>query len=304
MSYSAQISRDNPGLFVFLVDQSGSMARNWVSQSRTLSQGTADAINSLLYNIVLRSTRSEGVRPYFDLGLIGYGQGSKVTSILSSRSLDQMPVSISDITDTKTEERTRKVEDGAGGLVEEKIRIPIWIDPIADGGTPMCEALDNCHGMVNIWIASHQSSFPPIVINITDGEANDGNPETNSEKIRNLSTSDGNVLLFNLHISPAGNTPIIFPSSEASLIDEFAKRLFRMSSLLPQVINEQAKQEGLALDNNAKGFVFNSDLTTLIRAMDIGTRKARDSTIEASEPVQMDESATLDIDTKPTSDDF
>ena len=307
MPYSAEIKRGNPGLFVFLVDQSGSMKRGWGSQPKSLSQGTADAINNLLENIVIRSTASEGVRHYFDIGLIGYGLGSKVTSALSSRSLDQMPVSVSDFADTKTEERWREVEDGTGGLVKEKIRVPVWIDPVADGNTPMCEALDRCHEMVSKWITANQSSFPPIVINITDGEATDGNPETNAEKIRNLSTSDGNVLLFNLHISPVtATTQITFPSIDDSFNDPYAKMLFRMSSPLPQVISEQAKQEGLALDNNAKGFVFNSTLTTLIKAVDIGTRKARESTAEAIEtfPPLTDESTMLDVDTKPTNDGY
>ena len=34
-------------------------------------------------------------------------------------------------------------------------------------------------------------SYPPLVINITDGKATDGNPELGAEVVRSLTTSDG-----------------------------------------------------------------------------------------------------------------
>ncbi len=40
----------------------------------------AAAINRLLYNIVLRCTKEDGVRPYFDIGVWGYGGAAQVPS--------------------------------------------------------------------------------------------------------------------------------------------------------------------------------------------------------------------------------
>ena len=53
MTYSAEISRVNPTCFLFLIDQSGSMAESWGGESgKTKAQGVADAINRLLQTLV------------------------------------------------------------------------------------------------------------------------------------------------------------------------------------------------------------------------------------------------------------
>ena len=55
MSHSAEISRSNPTCFLFLLDQSGSMADQWGSDATvTKAEGVADAINRLIYALVDR----------------------------------------------------------------------------------------------------------------------------------------------------------------------------------------------------------------------------------------------------------
>src|ERR1700738_4701374 len=69
-TYGAEISRQNPGCIVFLVDQSGSMDEAMAGATgQRKKEAVADAINRLLYNLVLRCAREDGVRPYFDLGV-------------------------------------------------------------------------------------------------------------------------------------------------------------------------------------------------------------------------------------------
>ncbi len=55
MGYSAEISRGNPTCFLFLIDQSGSMADRFGLGEATMSkaEGAATAINRLLQNLVL-----------------------------------------------------------------------------------------------------------------------------------------------------------------------------------------------------------------------------------------------------------
>ena len=36
----------------------------------------------------------------------------------------------------RVEERIKKSDDGAGGILEQKIRMPVWFEPTAEGGTP------------------------------------------------------------------------------------------------------------------------------------------------------------------------
>ena len=284
MPYTAEISRTNPSCFLFLIDQSGSMedpipASGAVSDGpttttpgRTKAEGVADAINRLLQNLVIKCAKSEGVRDYYHVGVLGYG--GKVGPAFSGTLAGQELVPISAIADqpARVEERTRKVDDGAGGLVDQTFKRPIWFDAQAKGGTPMCEALTSARNILSGWLAQHPGCFPPIVINITDGESTDGDPTQAAEALQALASDDGSILLFNLHLSSHAAAPIEFPDSEAGLPDKYAQLLFRLSSVLPEYMRGIAQQEGFSVTEGTRGFVFNADMVAVIRFLDIGTR--------------------------------
>jgi hypothetical protein len=274
MPYSAEISRANPSCFLFLIDQSGSMADPFGAgeSGRRKADGVADAINRLLQNLVIRCAKEEGVRDYYHVGVIGYGAhvGPAFSGPLAGREL--VPISEVGNIPARIEERTRRVDDGAGGLVEQRVRFPIWFDPVASGGTPMCQALGLAQRILQGWLSQHPACFPPIVINITDGEATDGDPSGPADAIRRLSSNDGEVLLFNVHLSSQRAAPIEFPDSEAGLLDQFARLLFRMSSPLPAYMRSIAQQEGYRVSEGTRGFVFNADMVAVIRFLEIGTR--------------------------------
>ena len=60
MPYTAEISRVNPTCFLFLVDQSGSMAERFGGESgKTKAQGVADAINRLFETLVTRCSKGD-----------------------------------------------------------------------------------------------------------------------------------------------------------------------------------------------------------------------------------------------------
>jgi hypothetical protein len=48
-----------------------------------------------------------------------------------------------------------------------------------------------------------------------------------------------------------------------------------MSSLLPPKLQAATKGKGLAVGAGSRGFVFNADLVSVIRFMDIGTKVAQ-----------------------------
>jgi len=79
-------------------------------------------------------------------------------------------------------------------------------------------------------------------------------------------------LLFNIHLSSQKAAPVEYPNSEAGLPDQFAQQLFRMSSQMPEYMLAIAKREGMNVDEGSRGFVFNADLTAVIKFLDIGTR--------------------------------
>lgn len=272
MSYEAEISRGNPSMFLFLVDQSGSMDEKFAGGSTRKDQAVADALNRLLQNLVIKCAKSDGVRDYYHVGVIGYG--AKVGPAFGGELANTPLVPISKIADSpvEVEERVKKVEDGAGGLIDQKIRFPIWFKPLAFGGTPMVEALKQAHKIVDDWLRAHPTSFPPIVINITDGESTDGDPTAAAKSVRELRSADGDALLFTVHISSIGGATFEFPHSESELPDKFAKQLFQMSSPLPPHLQAAAAQEGFKVSEGSRGFVFNADIVAVIRFLDIGTR--------------------------------
>jgi hypothetical protein len=236
------------------------------------ADGVADAINRLLQNLVIKCAKAEGVRDYYHVGVIGYG--AHVGPAFSGPLAQQELVPISHVAEmpARVEERTKKVDDGAGGLVDQAVRFPVWFDPVANGGTPMSEALKRAHDILEGWLTEHPGCFPPIAINITDGEATDGDPSGPAEAVQQLASTDGNVLLFNLHLSSQRAAPIEFADSEQELPDDYARLLFRISSYLPEYKRTIAQQEGFRVSENTRGFAFNADIVTVIRFLDIGTR--------------------------------
>ncbi len=275
MPYAAEISRANATAFLFLIDQSGSMEDPWAGSDGGQSKADALAtiINRLVTEIVIKCSKDEGVRHYFDIGVLGYG--NDVRPALGGGLSGRVFVPVSEIADTpiRVEDRTQKVSNGAGGLVEQTVKFPVWFEPQAKGGTPMTEALKQAREALAGWIGQHPDAFPPIVFNITDGEATDGDPSKAADGVRALETSDGNALLFNIHLS-SHRGKVEFPDSEQGLSDDFARRLFRMSSVLPPYLQREAQAEGYQVTEQTRGFVFNADLAAVIQFLDIGTRPA------------------------------
>jgi uncharacterized protein YegL len=272
--YTAEISRANPSCFLFLIDQSGSMADAWGSgeSQHKKADGLADTINKLLAELTIKCAKEEGVRDYYHVGVIGYGSsvGPAFAGPLAGK--DLVPISEVANNPARLESRVKKVSDNAGGLVDQTIKFPVWFEPTANGGTPMCQALTRAQSIVQGWLTQHLSCFPPIVINITDGEATDGDPTIPGNSLNQLASSDGNVLVFNIHLSSRNAPAIVFPDNEEQLPDDFARQLFRMSSVLPEHMRAAAQQQGIQVSPTSHGFVFQADLVSLIQTLDIGTR--------------------------------
>jgi hypothetical protein len=275
MAFSAEISRTNPTCLLFLVDRSTSMDEPFGGQpAKKKADGVADAINRLLQNLVLKCAKAEGVRDYFHIGVLGYG--TEVEAALAGTTLDQPLVAISEIANSplRVEERQRMTDDGAGGVIEQHVRFPVWFEPVADGKTAMNAALTLARTVVADFIACYPDCFPPLVLNLTDGKPTDENPLNAAMSLKALKSSDGNVLVFNAHISSSSAEPVAYPGEEEGLPDKYAKLLFRMSSILPPGLMRAAAEEGYTIRGAARGFVFNADLVSVIRFLDIGTRVA------------------------------
>jgi hypothetical protein len=278
MTYTAEISRRNPTCFLFVIDQSGSMSDPFGSgeERKKKADTVADWINNWLQNLCVTCAREEGVRDYFHIGVIGYGArvGPAFSGNLAGR--DLAPLSEIANSPARVESRTKKVSDGAGGLVDQAVKFPIWFDPKADGGTPMCQGLDEARRVVKEWVDQHPTCFPPVVIHITDGESTerDRDPGASAAAVREVASSDGEALLFNLHLSSVQAAPAMFPANDSGLPDQYARLLFSMSSLLPGHLLAAARREGFPVEEGARGFAFQASLVETIKFLNIGTLPA------------------------------
>jgi hypothetical protein len=271
--YQAEISRANPSCFVFLIDQSSSMRKTMAGTVQSKASFLAGAINGILRELLMRSYRDNGeVADFFDVAVIGYGPG--VGSALGGALADRDLVKTSELAHhrsrTETVKKVVQAADGRQVAVEETV--PVWVEPLANAATPMCEALDRTFTVLEDWVQRNPRSFPPIVLNLTDGEATDGDPTGPAQRVRSLSTADGSVLLFNLHISAEPAEPTAFPSS-ADGLPEAGKRLFRISDVMPAAMRVAALDLGLTVEAGSRGFVFNSDITSIVHFLDVGTRR-------------------------------
>ncbi|GGM75771.1 hypothetical protein GCM10007108_12120 [Thermogymnomonas acidicola] len=267
MSYTAEISRRNPGLFIFLLDQSRSMSHRIAGGKRSKAEEATDAINRQIYELVNRCTKSDGIRDYFEVGIIGYGfRKGEAASLLVNRNL--VPISEMDSLILRMETR-KQVIDGE----EVDFEFPIWFEPVAASDTPMVRALSLAEEWASAWASEHQSSFPPVIINISDGDSTDGDPVPVAERIMGISTDDGNAMIWNCHLSETKTDPVSFPSDPGQLPpDKYARQMFSMSSLIPESMVAIAREEYRDVSEGARAYVFNAQLEDLIKLLDIGTR--------------------------------
>ena len=275
--YSAEISRKNPGCFIFLLDQSASMEDPFGGSSdRRKADELTTIINKLIHNLSIRCAKGDSIYDYFHVAVIGYGQDTVVKSAFDGPLTGKDLIPISELANNplRIEDRVKKSDDGAGGLVEQTVKFPLWFEAKHAGGTPMSTAFKTAADIVQRWVAEHPKGFAPIVINITDGESTDGDPIPDAKALGSMGTEDGATLLFNIHLSSSAGNPIELPASDEGLPDKFSKQLYEMSSALTPFMVARAKELGMSAGDGARGFVFNAQPTQVIQFLDIGTRPA------------------------------
>ncbi len=258
------ISSTNPCLLIYLIDQSGSMSEKFGNATHSKAVEVANAINDILYEVGLRCIGSGGeLKNRFEISIIGYGKNvDLVESGWEGPLQGKWVVSIKNIFEFPLGQQNDR---------------PIWIKPYSMSNTPMTKAFENAKRLCNDWInwGNHRDCHPPIIINITDGEATDAGWNFNAlknqiEQIKSLSTNYGNVRILNIHISSKAGDKLLFPSDLKS-IDKFERLLFEMSTVLDENMIRIAQQKGYDISNNAKGYVFNGNASDLINFLNIGT---------------------------------
>ena len=243
--YQRQITHHNRGAFVLMLDCSASMGGMTKLNNIVMSKAEAVALvsNLIIDELIERATRYHVVRDYYDIAVIGY-QEQSIRSLLPE-ALGEGFVSVKYLSKFAPAHKVIHLDQQLenGGVVSSPFSYRPWINPMSAGHTPMYEALIALHSMVEEWCSRSENyhSFPPVVINITDGECNDASSEdlvTIAQSIRNTHTVDGHTLFINVHLSTFDeltSSSILFPAERSFRTEDcYRQMLFDMSSSIPQ----------------------------------------------------------------------
>ena len=279
--YTAQITRNTPTAFIFLIDQSVSMQKKTTlyGEEMTMAEAAARIVNNQINELVYRCIKLDDTRHYYDIAVVGYGEEAysgwqgelEGRDFVSPEDLKNHPYTRTLI---RKETRTRK------GVKINEVEQVQWVNARHDGHwTHYHAAFDYARKLLDEWMKEHHEKdcYPPTIIHITDGEFNHASRETVLQKANELKamfTNDGNVILFNIHFTADLDAnsvacPIIKDEMNGNA---YAEALFDMSSLLPERYNQDIAR---CLNDTRPGrhvaMGVNADATTLIKLMDIGT---------------------------------
>jgi hypothetical protein len=274
-TYTKQWSSATPGYLIFLIDQSYSMSEKWTDQ-KSFAQFTSDVINQTINELIATNASGESIKNRVFISLIGYGGSNSIVNLRSDyiSSYAETPIRIDKI--------KKRVSDGAGGFVDMQIDLPIFLEPKAEGLTPMSGAFNLAKRLIQGWIQKKNDNPVPVIINVSDGHPEGETIELTkieteqtiiiANDIMRLQTLDGYPLIFNVHIAKHGNE-ISFPEYPFELNgDPMAELLFKISSEVPQIYKQAAKDLNLKnIGDNAKGFISNASPETLIKFINFGS---------------------------------
>lgn len=276
--YSQSITREHRTAFIIALDLSGSMCElvSTPEGERTKAEVLCSITNDLLFELIERARRSDGVRDYYDVAVIGYS-GSGVRPLLGEKDF----YTIRELAAVKPLKRERllmrRLPDGSEKLV--RTWEPVWITPTAEGQTPMYELFCHIHHLVQEWCNEPQNrqSYPPTIFHITDGEASDCTPEALQSicsAIREEGTADGGVLLLNSHITcDCGVPATLFPAREEELgEDRYARLLYTCSIPMPSLYEAEIRRlRGDHATGPFRGMSYNCSAHELVSLLNIGS---------------------------------
>ena len=271
--YAVTINRDSPACLIVLVDQSGSMNRRVAGTAIPRRMAAADAVNSLLNEALMFAQGERSVRHYFDVGIFGYGGGQGDVRCLLGEDLLPFP-EVFKLAKPRQQRFAPHLRwhESARYL---PAKLPVWLDPAATGQTAMRAAFERGLAVVKTWTRQHPFSFPPIVVNITGGSFAGISPAPLASEIRELTTEDGNTVVFNCHISDTEDIILTYPGpSNAADLKGWIRQLYEMSSVLPEQMRETAHYQGYDVDPGARGYILNADIRSIFNFIQIGTRPA------------------------------
>lgn len=256
-NYSMQWSSKNPGLQIYLLDQSHSMGEKYPEHG-TKAMFAAVAINRCIREVIEANSDGSNVKDRAKIIIIGYGgKGGDSVEVMREGMLSQYadnPIRL-----VKAKRMVAGMDRGMTEIVEDT---PVYIEGVARGSTAMGSAFHLAYEEIQKFLAEHPQSPAPILINVTDGcpwsyEREHKEEEyaiKEAQRIMSIETPDGTPLLFNAHIG-TGSQPYTCPAYGTVLRGRGPQFLSKISPIIPDAYKAVASKLGIRLEENALGFV-------------------------------------------------
>ncbi len=260
--YTEKMSSPKPGCVILLIDRSNSMKEPWAgagAQGQNKAVEVANIVNEFLGLLVADCTDGGITRDRVHFLALGYG-GTSVHNAWKDPKL-------AEVNGFVTAAELAQTQEGPAGSQ--------FIDVVAGGRTPMGLAVKTAADYAASWVDAFPKSFPPIVMNITDGAMTDVGEADFRQRVHDLSsvkTSNGHALLFNCHISASVKDPTYrFPQTMPAFQDRFAALLYDVSNRLTRVMLAKARATDIPVEEGARGYIFNGRPQDVVNFLNIGS---------------------------------
>lgn len=268
--YKNSFTKANPGLIIFMIDQSASMSQIGY-EGRPLAETAANMVNKMISELAAMFCMGDWIKDAAHIIIIAYGSanGSMEAELLRSDYI----ASLFDDDTIPVQHFKQMIPDGAGGEVLIELEIKQFVTPKASSAPNMTSAFELANSLINDWKEyccedNHRSSHTPapIVINITKGSNNIGDDEELikvSNQIKNIEFEDGNPLIVSVLIS----THHYFECLSLPVQKVFAEnlpgweRIWWSSSNVPEELKDTFRFAGYFIDvsNESKLIFVNPD---------------------------------------------
>ena len=242
MPYQTKATSVTPALIVYLLDCSGSMSEQLDGAQKI--EHVNQAMGKVLKRMVRRSTKGEVVSPRYRLAMVAY----------SDQPFDLL------------------------GGVES-------IDKVIQKGRPTLSTLSTtdtasafiyARDLLKKELPNLKGHPAPMVCHLTDGQFTGADPEPIAQEIMQMSNDDGPILIENIYVGPdLTHQPILDAEAwlgiadETDLKDPYARKLFKMSSPLPDSYADVISSENYSLRTGSRMLIpgTSQDLIELAFAM-------------------------------------
>ena len=256
-----EYSTTKPGLLLVLIDQSTSMNEKWGGTGMSRKDGAAEHVNRMINRILNDSQNGNVYKDRIWMAICGYSLFDEVGNAF------------------------RVLKEGWPSAFSNQTG---WVVPVANGRTPMTLAFQGARQYLEAFFDDSErwdqfkQSTPPIILNVTDGEANEFDDDDwqslsdEVERIWRLKTPQSfSPLVFHVHLSGTGgdhqSRRMALPTEPAGL-DRFGQNLFRLASQVPDSWVRSSSMQERPISAGAVGLITNASPADLMDILTVVSR--------------------------------